>query len=88
MPLPDTAPPLHPDWQQDGNRLRRRLTLPDFAQALLAANAVGWLAEQANHHPDIALGWGYCTLTLTTHDASALTAADFALAARIDSLFP
>jgi 4a-hydroxytetrahydrobiopterin dehydratase len=37
-----------------------------------------------NHHPDIAFGWGYVTITLTTHDAGGVTPKDHALAAKID----
>ena len=44
-------------------------------------------AEEANHHPDILLhGWNKVRLTLSTHSEGGLTDADFALAARIDSL--
>jgi 4a-hydroxytetrahydrobiopterin dehydratase len=37
-----------------------------------------------NHHPDLAFGWGYVRITLTTHDAGGVTEKDHALAARFD----
>ncbi|MCS7059920.1 MAG: 4a-hydroxytetrahydrobiopterin dehydratase [Anaerolineae bacterium] len=58
----------------------------DFKQALLFVNAVGWLAEAANHHPDILIAYRRVTLTLSTHDAGGLTDKDFDLAAQIDAL--
>lgn len=77
---------LHPDWQLQGAAIRRRLTFRNFARAMQAANAAGWLAEREGHHPDIAFGWGYCDLLLTSHEAGGLTARDLAMAAKLDAL--
>jgi len=70
----------------DGHHLEKELTFPDFATALAFVNRVGALAEEANHHPDIVLGWGKVKLTLFTHTANGLTRKDFDLAERIDRL--
>lgn len=78
---------LHPDWQRSGGTIRRRLAFRNFARAMQAANAAGWLGEREGHHPDIGFGWGYCDLTLTSHEAGGLTAGDFALALKLDRLF-
>ena len=53
---------------------------------MLFVGAVAYLAENANHHPDIAISWNKVTLTLSTHSAGGLTADDFALARRISLL--
>jgi 4a-hydroxytetrahydrobiopterin dehydratase len=44
------------------------------------------VAEQMNHHPDVAISWSTVTLTISTHSEGGLTAADFELARRIDTL--
>jgi 4a-hydroxytetrahydrobiopterin dehydratase len=50
-------------------------------------NAVGELAEAANHHPDILLhGWNKVRLSVTNHSAGGLTEADFQLAGAVDGL--
>jgi 4a-hydroxytetrahydrobiopterin dehydratase len=75
------------EWQLDTQgQITKTVTLDGFAQALLFVNAVGWLAEQMQHHPDILIQWNKVRLTLSTHDAGGLTNKDFALAARIDAL--
>jgi 4a-hydroxytetrahydrobiopterin dehydratase len=61
-------------------------TLADFRAAVLYVGAVAYLAEAANHHPDITIQWNKVTLTLSTHSAGGLTAKDFALARTIDAL--
>jgi len=49
-------------------------------------NLCAWLADEQGHHPDIAFGWGYCQVTLTTHDLDALSENDFIWAARLSEL--
>lgn len=77
-----------PGWRAVANHhLERDYTFPDFASALAFTNAVGALAEEANHHPDILVGWGKVRITLWTHVANGLTEKDFALAAEIERLW-
>jgi 4a-hydroxytetrahydrobiopterin dehydratase len=74
-------------WSREGQAIRREWELADFAAAIAFVNRVAELAEQANHHPDILLhGWNRVRLELSTHSAGGLTAADLALAERIDAL--
>lgn len=75
-----------PEWELDGQLITRRFTFPNFAKALLFAIQIGCVAEEQGHHPDIALGWGYCTIFLTTHALNRLTQNDFIIATSIDQL--
>lgn len=75
-----------PGWQVDDAQLTRTVTRKDFRDALLFVNAVGFLAERANHHPDILISWNKVTLTLSTHSEGGLTGRDFALAREINEL--
>jgi len=75
-----------PGWALDGSSITRTVTLADFRAAMLYAGAVAYAAEQANHHPDLLIQWNKVTLTLSTHSAGGLTAADFALAGKISAL--
>jgi 4a-hydroxytetrahydrobiopterin dehydratase len=75
-----------PDWTRDGDNIVHVQTLADFKAALLYVGAVAYLAEAANHHPDITIQWNKVTLTLSTHSAGGLTGNDFALAGQIDKL--
>ncbi len=77
-----------PNWRRAGDAaIVHDRTLEDFMDAVAFVDRVAAIAEEANHHPDILLhGWNKVRLTLSTHSEGALTDADFALAARIDSL--
>jgi 4a-hydroxytetrahydrobiopterin dehydratase len=73
-------------WTRDGTSITATVTRGDFRESMLFVGAVAYLAESANHHPDILIQWNRVTLTLSTHSAGGLTAADFALAERISGL--
>jgi 4a-hydroxytetrahydrobiopterin dehydratase len=76
-------------WIRDGQAIVRDYKLADFAAAIALVDSVAALAEQADHHPDILLhDWNQVRLTLSTHSAGGLTAADFALAEQIEGLLP
>ena len=75
-----------PEWTRDGNSITFAITRADFRDAMLYVGAVAYLAEAANHHPDIGISWNRVTLALSTHSAGGLTAADFALAGQISGL--
>ncbi|HEU5416876.1 MAG TPA: 4a-hydroxytetrahydrobiopterin dehydratase [Streptosporangiaceae bacterium] len=75
-----------PGWELHGDAIVTTVTRADFRDALLYVGAVAYLAEAANHHPDIAISWNKVTLTLSTHSAGGLTGADFDQAERINQL--
>ncbi|RRH76842.1 4a-hydroxytetrahydrobiopterin dehydratase [Falsigemmobacter faecalis] len=77
---------LTADWRSDGAALFLRVTRRDFASALALVTQVGAAAEAQNHHPDVTLGWGYCSFRLTTHSDGGLTAKDLKLARAIDAI--
>ncbi len=75
-----------PAWTRDGDAITTVTARQDFRDALLYLGAVAYLAESANHHPDVAISWNKVTLTLSTHSAGGLTANDFVLARQISAL--
>lgn len=71
-------------WIEKDKALQREIKTPDFLTAFNLVSALVGPAEGLNHHPDIAFGWGYVRITLTTHDAGGITEKDRNLAALID----
>ena len=66
--------------------LERTFELPSFRDAIAFVGRVADLAEEANHHPDIAISYKKVTLRWTTHSAGGLTDLDYELASRTDAL--
>jgi 4a-hydroxytetrahydrobiopterin dehydratase len=73
-------------WTREGAELVKVHTGRAFADALAYVNAVGALAEQMDHHPDIDIRWNRVTLRLSTHSAGGITGLDLELGRRIDAL--
>ncbi len=77
---------LVPEWSVEGKKLKRTLTFQDFIAAIDFVNKLVQPAEDAGHHPDLAISYNKVTISLTTHDAGGLTEKDFALAQKISNL--
>lgn len=73
-------------WKLDDDELVKVYKFKTYTEGVAFANAVAWLAEAANHHPEIDIEFRKVTIDLTTHSAGGVTEKDFALAAQIDAL--
>lgn len=69
-----------------GDEIVKHYELATFAAAIAFVVRVGFLAEAANHHPDLDVRWRTVRVALTTHDAGGLTQRDLDLAAQIETL--
>ena len=64
--------------------IRRNYKTDGWPTTLMLVNAIGYLAEAAYHHPDLAVTWGRVQVKLSTHSAGGITDKDFALARQIE----
>jgi 4a-hydroxytetrahydrobiopterin dehydratase len=81
---------LHEDWSltEDATEIRRDYQFKGFNKTMGFVNAVAWIANGENHHPDLEVGWGHCLVRYTTHAIGGLSQNDFICAAKIDALLP
>jgi len=77
-----------PGWtlEEEAKGIRREFRFPNFAAAMLFAGRVGEIAEAEGHHPDLSIGWGYCTVRFRTHSIKGLHENDFIMAAKVNRL--
>ncbi len=71
-------------WERVGDEIRRSFSRASFADAIALVVRIGFLAEAADHHPDLDIRWRTVNVALTSHDAGGLTQRDLDLAAQID----
>lgn len=80
----------HPGWSVatggDPAALEKTWRFADFAQAMAFGQRAAALAERLNHHPDLLIGWGRCTVRWTTHDTGGVSARDLDAARQTDAL--
>jgi 4a-hydroxytetrahydrobiopterin dehydratase len=99
QPIPETAERLAPaevaahladvpGWAADAHngQIARTFEFKNFYQTMGFANAVAWVANQADHHPDLHLGYRRCEVVYSTHSVGGLSLNDFICAARINRL--
>lgn len=73
-------------WSRDVSWIEKKYDFKNFLRAMLFVNAVAYVAESLNHHPDIIIHYHTVTVRTWTHATGGLTRYDFALAAEIDAL--
>lgn len=71
----------------DHRQIKKSLSFKNFYETMAFVNAVAWIANQENHHPDLEIGYNYCHITLMTHALQGLSLNDFICAAKFDQLF-
>lgn len=75
-----------PGWSHVDGWLQRDYATDGWRSTMLLVNAIAFLAEAADHHPDLEVHWGRVEVRLQSHDAGGVTERDMALATRIAAL--
>ncbi|MGH7582067.1 MAG: 4a-hydroxytetrahydrobiopterin dehydratase [Gemmatimonadales bacterium] len=75
-----------PGWSAGDGGLRREYRTDGWRSTMLLVNGIAFLAEAANHHPDLEVHWGRVVVRLQTHSAGGVTDKDLELAQRIEGL--
>lgn len=74
-----------PGWSVQDGALARDYRFPDFDSAMAFAQAVARLAARQDHHPELRIEWGCCTVRWHTHSAGGITMNDIVCAAQLDA---
>ena len=74
----------HDGWERQGDEIRKSFERATFPDAIAFVVRVGFLAEAADHHPDLDIRWRTVLVALSTHDAGGLTGLDLSMAESID----
>ncbi len=77
-----------PEWKasNDNKSIQRRFEFKGFYKTMAFINAMAWIANKENHHPDFSAGYNFCEVTFTTHAIGGLSENDFICAAKVDDL--
>ena len=81
--LPDV-----PGWEvvEDGHALSRTFTFKDYYRTIAFVNALAWMANREDHHPDLSVHYDRCVVRYSTHDVGGLSENDFIWAAKAETL--
>jgi 4a-hydroxytetrahydrobiopterin dehydratase len=74
-----------PGWTRDADEIGKTFELASFPDAIGFVTRVGFLAESADHHPDLDIRWRKVRVALSTHSEGGITAKDLTLAGEIEA---
>lgn len=77
-----------PGWESadDGKAIGKSFKFKNFYETLGFVNAIGWMANRQDHHPDLEVGYNRCAIRWSTHDVGGLSMNDFICAARVEQI--
>ncbi len=77
---------LLPGWARDGEAIARSFDFAGYEETLAFVNAVARIAQEQDHHPDIAFGYSRCRIAYSTHSVGGISLNDLICAAKIEAL--
>ena len=79
-----------PGWKLPGDgadlAIEKTFHLPGFLETMAFVNAVAYIAQRRNHHPELRVSFNRCSVRWNTHDVQGISMADFDCAALVDAL--
>jgi 4a-hydroxytetrahydrobiopterin dehydratase len=73
-------------WALTDGAINREFKFKNFYETMAFVNAVAWIANQEDHHPDLEVGYNKCLVKYSTHSVGGLSQNDFICAAKVDQL--
>ena len=73
-------------WRLMDGALEKTFAFSSYYQTMGFVNAVAFIANTEDHHPDMAVTYSKCTLRFDTHDVNGLSISDFFCASKVDAL--
>ena len=74
-------------WASADGRLVKTYGFANFHETIGFVNALAWIANREDHHPDLAVSYNRCSVAWSTHDAGGITQNDVVCAAKTDRLY-
>lgn len=74
------------DWKLSGKEIVRIFEFKNFYETIGFVNALAYIANQEDHHPDLEVGYKTCKVRYSSHDVGGLSENDFICATKIDEL--
>lgn len=79
-----------PGWQLSGDgpdvAIEKTYTFGNYYETISFVNALAFIANAQDHHPDLSVHYNRCVVRFNTHDVKGLSETDFACASQIDAL--
>ena len=75
-----------PGWVHVDDRIEKTYKFANYYETLAFVNALAFIAHREDHHPDLGVHYGRCTVAWSTHSAGGITLNDVICAAKVEGL--
>jgi len=79
-----------PGWNLTGDgpdvAIEKTYTFDNYYETISFVNALAFIANAEDHHPDLSVHYNHCVVRFNTHDVKGLSETDFECASRVDAL--
>jgi 4a-hydroxytetrahydrobiopterin dehydratase len=79
-----------PGWALDGDganvAIQKTYTFANYLETISFVNAVAFIAERHDHHPDMSVHYNRCMVRFNTHDVGGISVTDIECAKEVDAL--
>jgi len=73
-------------WKLIDGALEKKFSFKTFHHTIEFVNALAFIANREDHHPDLSVSYGSCTVRFNTHDVDGISVSDFLCASKVDAL--
>jgi 4a-hydroxytetrahydrobiopterin dehydratase len=73
-------------WKLSGKSIVKTFAFKDFYETIGFVNALAYIANREDHHPDLEVGYKTCQVSYSSHEWGGLSENDFICATKIDEL--
>ena len=77
-------------WRLTGDgpdvAIEKSFTFANYYETISFVNAVAFIANGQDHHPDMSVHYNRCVVRFNTHDVNGISATDFECAIQIEAL--
>ena len=73
-------------WKLIDDALEKSFSFKNFYETIAFVNAIAFIANAEDHHPDLAVSYSKCTVRFNTHDVKGISVSDFFCASKVDAL--
>ena len=73
-------------WRLIDGSLEKTYTFKNYYETIAFVNALAFIANAEDHHPDLAVSYSKCTVRFNTHDVGGLSGTDFECARQANAL--
>lgn len=76
-----------PDWKLEHGAIERAYQFDNYYATIAFVNAIAWVINHEDHHPELAVSYDRCGVRFSTHSANGISQNDCICAAKCDAIY-